>query len=54
MTNPAAHAARPEKLFNRAITTGISAPPMGITNKTPNIKAKAIKRIKVCSDEINP
>ena len=41
ITKPAAHAANPEQLFNKEITTGISAAPMGRTNITPNIKEKA-------------
>ena len=45
ITNPAAQAASPEKLFSKAITTGISAPPIGITKRTPNIKAKEQIRI---------
>ena len=40
ITNPAAQAAKPEKLFKRAITTGMSAPPIGMTNRTPNMKAR--------------
>ena len=54
ITNPAAHAASPEKLFSKAITTGISAPPIGITNKIPNTKANPISSINVCSEVINP
>ena len=54
ITNPAAHAANPEKLFKRAITTGISAPPIGITNKTPKMKASPISNSNVCSEDINP
>ena len=52
ITNPAAQAAKPEKLLSRAITTGISAPPIGITNKIPSIKAKAISKMSVCSEDI--
>ena len=54
MTKPAAQAAKPEKLLRSAITTGISAPPIGTTNKMPNRNAKAKRRIRVCSAEINP
>ena len=54
ITKPAAHAASPEKLFKRAITTGISAPPIGITNKTPKINAKPINSKSVCSELIKP
>ena len=44
----------PEKLFKRAITTGISAPPIGITNKTPKMKASPISNSNVCSEDISP
>ena len=40
IAKPAAAAARPEKLFNKEITTGISAPPIGSTNITPNTSDK--------------
>jgi hypothetical protein len=40
-TNPAAAAATPEREFNRDMTTGISPPPMGRTNITPNTKETA-------------
>src|ERR1041385_4453253 len=34
--NPVAHDARPEYEFRSATTTGMSAPPIGITNSSPN------------------
>ena len=36
-------AARPEYEFNRQITTGMSAPPMGIVSSTPSMRAIAIR-----------
>ncbi len=39
MTNPAADAASPEKELRREMTTGMSAPPMGITERIPMIRA---------------
>ncbi len=38
-TNPAAAAARPENELSRAMTTGMSAPPIGMTSVTPAISA---------------
>ena len=35
ITKPAAAAPSPENEFNKAITTGISPPPIGITPNTP-------------------
>ena len=35
-TKPVAAAARPVKAFSSEITTGMSAPPIGSTNRTPN------------------
>jgi hypothetical protein len=35
-SNPVAAAARPVNAFNSEITTGMSAPPIGSTNRTPN------------------
>src|SRR6056297_1083924 len=40
-TNPVEAAASPEQAFNNAITTGISAPPMGTTSSTPRSDAAA-------------
>ena len=40
ITNPVAAAASPEYEFNRAITTGMSAPPIGLTSRTPNTEAR--------------
>ena len=40
-TKPVAAAASPEQEFKVDITTGISAPPIGMTNRTPSIKAIA-------------
>ena len=54
ITNPAAQAANPEKLFNKAITTGMSAPPIGITKRIPKIKAKLINKISVSLGLIIP
>ena len=42
--SPAKAAAIPEKEFNKEITTGISPPPIGITNPIPPSKVR-IKRI---------
>ncbi len=39
--NPEAQAAMPEYEFNRQITTGMSAPPIGITNMIPRASARA-------------
>ena len=36
--NPIPAAAQPEYEFNIEITTGMSAPPIGIINKTPTMK----------------
>ena len=47
ITKPAAQAANPEKLLSKAITTGISAPPIGITNKIPNKNDRVISKIRV-------
>jgi hypothetical protein len=38
-TNPVMDAASPENEFSSEITTGMSAPPMGITNSTPMTSA---------------
>ena len=38
--NPVAAAAIPEYEFKREITTGISAPPIGIVSPTPRINAR--------------
>ena len=40
-TKPVAAAARPEQEFSVDITTGISAPPIGMTNRIPSIMAIA-------------
>ena len=40
-TNPVAAAATPEYEFNNEITTGISAPPIGIVRVIPRIAANA-------------
>ncbi len=48
--NPIQAAAQPEYEFNIEITTGISAPPIGIINKTPIKKDIAIKVQKKLSD----
>src|SRR2546423_1295046 len=36
IANPVAHDANPEYEFNRATTTGMSAPPIGSTSRMPN------------------
>ena len=36
-TNPVIDPAKPEYEFSKEIATGISAPPIGSTNKTPSI-----------------
>ncbi len=38
-TKPVAAAATPVNAFNSEITTGMSAPPIGSTNRTPNRSA---------------
>ena len=43
--NPVNAAAMPDKEFNRLTTTGISAPPIGSTNKIPRIDDSAIMAI---------
>jgi hypothetical protein len=40
---PTTLAASPEKEFKREITTGISPPPMGSTNKAPKIRESPTK-----------
>jgi hypothetical protein len=40
---PTTLAAIPEKEFKSEITTGISPPPMGSTNKAPKIRESATK-----------
>ncbi len=40
MAKPSAATARPVKEFNSEITTGMSAPPMGMTIATPKNKAR--------------
>ena len=40
-TKPVAAPAIPEYEFNRAITTGMSAPPIGITTRIPRARAIA-------------
>src|ERR1700712_4258125 len=40
--NPVAAAARPQYEFSSATTTGMSAPPIGMTISTPSIAATAI------------
>ena len=52
ITKPAAQAAKPEKLFNKAMTTGISAPPIGITKRTPRTIANP-QRINKVSLAVN-
>jgi hypothetical protein len=39
-TKPVADAARPVNAFNSEITTGMSAPPMGSTKRTPKSAAQ--------------
>jgi len=41
ITNPVIAAAMPENEFSNAMTTGMSAPPMGMTNRTPSTSAMA-------------
>ena len=41
-TNPVAEAARPVNAFSIEMTTGMSAPPMGSTNRTPKRSAQAM------------
>ena len=42
ITKPAAAAANPEYEFSKAITTGMSAPPIEITSSTPNPRARNV------------
>ena len=48
--NPMPAAAQPEYEFNIEITTGISAPPIGMINNTPTIKDKSIIDQKTFAD----
>ncbi len=41
MTNPAMAAATPESEFSNEMTTGMSAPPIGVTPRMPRAKATA-------------
>ena len=43
-TKPVAAAARPVNAFRSAITTGMSAPPIGRTNSTPKASAPTTSR----------
>ena len=45
MTNPAMATAMPVKEFSRAMTTGMSAPPIGIVIVTPKASAAHTTRI---------
>ena len=42
MAKPVAHAASPEYELSSATTTGMSAPPIGITKRIPNSPENAI------------
>ena len=42
-TKPVADAASPVKALSSEITTGMSAPPIGSTNMTPNTSAAAMR-----------
>jgi hypothetical protein len=44
MAKPSAATARPVKEFNSEITTGMSAPPMGMTIATPKNSASRTSR----------
>ena len=44
ITKPAAHAASPDRLFNIAITTGMSPPPIGMTIVQPSTSDKIGRR----------
>ena len=48
MAKPAAQAARPEYEFSRDITTGMSAPPMGITAITPKSRERVTTKKSHC------
>ena len=50
-TKPVADAATPVNAFRSAITTGMSAPPIGSTNRTPKASAPMMisPRISWCS-----
>ena len=48
--NPIPAAAQPEYEFNIEITTGMSAPPMGIINKTPTKKEIATNNQNTFAD----
>jgi hypothetical protein len=43
MTNPAIAAATPDRAFKKQMTTGMSAPPMGIVNRTPKTNAATVR-----------
>ena len=42
IAKPVAHEARPEYELSSATTTGMSAPPIGITSRMPKTKRRAI------------
>ena len=46
MTKPAIATAVPVKAFSSEITTGMSAPPIGITIETPNISEATITTVE--------
>ena len=49
ITNPAALAARPEYELSSEMTTGMSAPPIGMTSRTPRMRESPQKTKKSVS-----
>jgi len=49
MMKPAAHAARPERLFSIAMTTGMSPPPIGMTSVQPSTSESRVNAPKASS-----
>ena len=48
MTKPVIAAAKPEYELSNAITTGMSAPPIGITESTPRTSERPTNSINIC------
>ncbi len=48
ITKPVSAAARPEYELRSEITTGMSAPPMGITDRTPRTSARPTTARNAC------
>ena len=52
ITNPVAAAAKPEYEFSRAMTTGMSAPPIGPTSRIPSTEATKTTTQKATGDPL--